>query len=112
MSEFGLPGPRVAPEPTVGAAYRFRGDAGIRLTGEFDLSNRAVLQGAIDLLAEVGEDVYLDLSELTFIDVGGLRLLADFAAGHAPHRVVLEEPSDLVRRIFTTVWSGSGLELA
>jgi anti-anti-sigma regulatory factor len=100
------------PPHALGAAYRYRGDAGMRLVGEIDLTNHGVLSGALDLLAGHDGDVFLELSELTFLDVRGMQLLADLAAEKAPHRVVLESPSDLLRRIFGIIWRDTGLELA
>src|SRR5690606_31958832 len=51
---------------------------GLRLEGELDAARHAVFA---EKLAQVGSDrrVHLDLSRLTFIDLGGLHLLARHA---------------------------------
>jgi anti-anti-sigma regulatory factor len=108
MSEHG---PSELPH-ALGAAFRYRGDAGMRLVGDLDLSNHGVLEGALALLADHDGDVYLELSDLTFLDLRGMERLADFAAAKAPYRVVLESPPNLLRRIFGSIWTDTGLELA
>jgi anti-anti-sigma regulatory factor len=82
---------------------------GIRLVGEIDLSNRSVLLGALSRLGVEASDVFIDVSELTFIDVAGLTELVAFSEEHRPHRVVIESPTALVRRVTRVLWGDGGL---
>lgn len=73
---------------------------GLRITGEVDLSNRDLLQRAVLSRAAVAPRVHLDISDLTFADVGTLIRLRSIAAalpddGH----LVLDRPHAVVRRV-------------
>jgi len=57
-----------------------RRPAGLRVAGEIDLETVPVLDLALEPLLEAGNDVVLDLAELTFIDVTGVRALARTAS--------------------------------
>lgn len=59
---------------------------GLALRGEVDLVNREAVQGLLASLPDV--DVTLDLTGLTFIDAGGMGLIARAAAARA-HRTTL-----------------------
>jgi anti-anti-sigma regulatory factor len=83
---------------------------GVRLVGEIDLSTRSVLFGALSSLGVEDSDVYIDVSELTFIDVAGLAELVTFTEERRPHRVVIEAPSTLIRRVAGVLWGDGGLE--
>ena len=50
--------------------------AGIRLRGEVDIATLPTLELALELVVDRAADATVDLSELTFIDVCGLRALA------------------------------------
>jgi len=50
--------------------------AGIRLRGEVDIATLPSLELALEILVDHAADATVDLSELTFIDVCGLRALA------------------------------------
>jgi len=50
--------------------------AGIRLRGEVDIATLPALELALEILVDRVADATIDLSELTFIDVCGLRELA------------------------------------
>ncbi len=74
--------------------------AGIKLTGEVDLATARQLT---DALANIATDsaVYLELSELSFMDSSGLRAIVAFARsrnGGGP--VVLLNPSGGIERLF------------
>ena len=60
-----------------------RQDGTCRLTlrGELDLATAARLEQA---LAAAGDDVVLDLRDLTFMDSTGVRVLLEAAEGHGP----------------------------
>jgi hypothetical protein len=82
---------------------------GMRLIGEVDLSTRSKLVTALGWLTGTlepeGEDVHLELAELTFIDVGGATLLMQRAAALRPdQRMVLHNPPAMLRRTFTLLW--------
>jgi anti-anti-sigma factor len=50
--------------------------AGIRLRGDVDIATLPILELALELVVNRAADATVDLSELTFIDLGGLRALA------------------------------------
>jgi anti-anti-sigma factor len=76
------------------------GDAGhLQLKGELDLSGEEALSAAIDAARSAGQ-LRLDLSELTFMDSSGLRvILRAVLASNGSGPVVLERPSPTVRRL-------------
>ncbi len=86
---------------------------GVRLAGEVDFSNRLQLETALESLADPDTDLYLDLSELTFIDTGSARLLVVTAARLAPgRRLFLHHPPRPLQRILALLWPNApGIEL-
>lgn len=74
---------------------------GLRITGEIDRGNRHLLARALDWTLLAGsEDIHLDLSDLTFIDVAGVRLIVVAAARLSPgHELILGPVSPVVRRL-------------
>jgi anti-anti-sigma regulatory factor len=52
---------------------------GLRLIGQADLSHRAAIEQALRRTERGVSDVLVDLTELEFIDVGGVRQLIDHA---------------------------------
>jgi ABC-type transporter Mla MlaB component len=52
------------------------GRPGLRLSGEVDLATRALFVREFDAQLGGTGDVHLELAELSFIDVGGVALLA------------------------------------
>jgi anti-anti-sigma factor len=78
------------------------GDGGLRLSGQVDLSNRSALRMALALATRSGSgdgDIVVDLSETSFLDVGGLRLLAETAELHPDRRVVLLSPATVIQQM-------------
>lgn len=73
---------------TITPTFRPRG---LRLSGELDGTRHAVFAEALREVAGRGVDVHLDLSELRFIDLGSLSMLAG-AAMHLGTRVILDDP--------------------
>jgi anti-anti-sigma factor len=75
--------------------------AGLRLRGEIDISTLPSLELALELLHAQGGDVVLDLTDLTFIDVAGLRTLAYTAAALTAtgRRLHLAHPSPQLCRL-------------
>lgn len=69
---------------------------GYRLAGEIDLSNAGKLRS----LTKGDGDLYLDMSELEFMDSAGLRAVIELCQALPPgHEVVLVAPSEGVRRL-------------
>ncbi|WP_116996775.1 STAS domain-containing protein [Desertimonas flava] len=68
------------------------------LTGELDTSAESLLESLLLTLARCRPVLCLDLSEVTFVDMGGLRALRRVAAAlrHRGGRLVIEHPSDAV----------------
>lgn len=54
--------------------------AGLRLAGEIDMATVPALELALEPFLDAGGDVVLNLVGLTFIDVAGMRVLADTAS--------------------------------
>jgi anti-anti-sigma factor len=70
---------------------------GYRLSGEIDLSNA----GRLRSLGKGDGDLYLDMSELEFMDSTGLRAVLELCQAVRPgHDVVLVAPNEGVQRLF------------
>jgi anti-anti-sigma factor len=79
--------------------------SGLRLAGEVDLSNRAALEAALDMIIRTGTDVHLDVKELAFIDVGAASLLVRKSTALGPgKRLVLHSPSPALQRMISLLW--------
>jgi len=71
----------------------------VELGGEVDFGNLAFLEAQLTELVEAG-DLVLDCSELTFVDIGGCRLLYRLTTGEPDHgHVELRNPPPVVRRM-------------
>jgi anti-anti-sigma factor len=79
----------------------------VRLTGELDVEAAATVAAVID--KRCGGPVCLDLAELEFVDVAGLRALR----GTKEHPIAIAAPSDAVLRVIKLLgWdSDPGVEL-
>lgn len=75
---------------------------GLRLIGQADLSHRAVLQSALRRAEQGMSDVLVDMADLEFIDVGGVRQVIDLAAVLAldGRQVLISGVRPSVQRIF------------
>lgn len=71
-------------------------DVLVELSGEFDLHNLENLRGALGGAALSGRQAVVDLSGVTFLDIGATRELAVRAQVHA-HQLLLSRPSGAVR---------------
>jgi anti-anti-sigma factor len=80
--------------------------AGSRVAGDIDLSNTRAWQSALTAIAGRVDEVRLDLADLGFIDVQGVRALARTAAGMAAgHRLVIDSaPPELLRILRLSGW--------
>jgi len=83
-----------------------RGDTWLRIAGEADLSNCALLARVLDD-DDLG-DVHLALARLRFVDLKGVEALEDLALAlrHSGRRLMLHHPPATLRRIAAIV-SGS-----
>jgi anti-anti-sigma regulatory factor len=78
---------------------------GWRLVGEVDLATRGLLSDALDAVIRPGRTVHLELTELFFIDVGGVTVLVNRAGRLAPGgRLILHHPPGTLRRIYDVLW--------
>jgi anti-anti-sigma factor len=78
-----------------------------RLIGELDISTAQTLGALLDREVEEHGDISLDLSELTFIDSSGIRVLlraTDQLTGRG--RLLLLSPTSSVRHIFSLMGLG------
>ncbi|MGH3796284.1 MAG: MEDS domain-containing protein [Pseudonocardiaceae bacterium] len=70
---------------------------GLRLAGEIDLSTRDLLIAALDTVPNGAGDLHLELSDLTFIDNGGVQVILRAAERLGPgSRMVLYRPPRLM----------------
>ncbi len=87
---------------------------GLRIAGEIDQSNCAVLHRML-ASCRTENDIHLDLAGLQFIDVAGVALLALFAhravTGAPPRRLVLHAPPYPLRRIAELLWPDPDWEI-
>ncbi|MGQ0777569.1 MAG: MEDS domain-containing protein [Pseudonocardiales bacterium] len=63
--------------------------SGLRLVGEVDLATREVFTTALDEAMSGTGDLHLDLSELTFIDIGGVQVMLSSAERMWPSRRII-----------------------
>ena len=84
---------------------RHDGTVRVRLRGELDLAGAPGLTDRLRRLQERGEQVVLDLDELTFIDMSGLRvvLTAAESASRDGWGFAVTRGSPPVRRLITLV---------
>jgi anti-sigma B factor antagonist len=89
-----------------------RGDEGyvVKLAGELDLSNTERVHAAVDHLLRAGTgSVVFDLAGLRFMDSSGIMFFL-LAAGQTA-RLILLNPSDVVRQVVRATGLGSVLHL-
>jgi anti-sigma B factor antagonist len=74
----------------------------LRLVGDLDFQNSTVARDVLEQRCEVGEDLYLDLSGLNFIDSSGVRVFITAFLKLKPRgaRLVLSSPNATIRRLF------------
>ena len=77
----------------------------VRVVGEFDLATARTLDAALAEATAAGADVVVDLTDATFLDVGCLQLIlsARRAVLEAGHRLTVEHPRPLVRRLVSAI---------
>ncbi|MBL1080886.1 STAS domain-containing protein [Streptomyces actinomycinicus] len=103
-----VPTPAV-PTPAVPRldVYPLTGRTGLRAAGEVSLPTHGIWERALERAVHEGEDVYyLELSELTFVDVAGAGALADAARRFGGRRLVLDRPPASLPRMLDLLWPG------
>ena len=92
---------------------RDAGSVRLRLRGELDLASAPTLAGRIDELRDRREDVVLDLDELAFIDMSGLRvaLIGAEQASRDGRSFAVTDSSPAVRRLVELVQPDGRLPL-
>ncbi|AXE85682.1 STAS domain-containing protein [Streptomyces sp. Go-475] len=97
------------------AVFPLAGRRGVRAAGEVGLTTRAIWEGVLEQAVREGEDVYyLELSDVTFVDVAGAGALAA-AAGRLSdgRRFVVRRPPTALRRTLDLLWPDqAGIEVA
>ncbi|MGW9397486.1 STAS domain-containing protein [Streptomyces sp. NPDC055642] len=97
----GGPGPPLTVRP-------LEGGRGIRAAGEVGLAAYPLWERVLEQAVREGEAVYyLEMSEVTFVDVAGAGALAA-AAGRLGdgRRIVVRRPPPALRRVLETFWPG------
>lgn len=86
---------------------------GLRLEGELDLAASPRLTDALLGFASSEGEVHLDLSEVSFMDSSGLRVILALARSRADtgSSAVLLDPSAAVMRIFEIMGIDEGVEI-
>ena len=82
---------------------RLDGGNGLKIAGELDLATSSQLTEALRDASSAGQ-VILDLSELTFLDSGGIHAILELARtqnGNGP--VIILNPSYAVTRVFDVI---------
>lgn len=71
-----------------------------RLVGELDISTVDMLDAVLQRAAAAGGDVKLDLSQLTFIDSSGIRvLIRAMDRLHSGEKLILSQPTAPVQQV-------------
>ncbi|WP_338778498.1 STAS domain-containing protein [Streptomyces sp. DG1A-41] len=97
------------------AVFPLSGRQGVRAAGEVVLTTRAIWEGILEQAVREDEDVYyLELSDVTFVDVAGVDALAA-AAGQLGDglRFVVRQPPPALRRTLDLLWPDhAGIEVS
>ena len=99
--------------PRTLAVERTEQPRGLRLAGEVDVSNVALVEQALDENRSLDDSLHLDLTELLFCDVSGIRAIVSFAQGlERDRRVLLHGLPARIEKVMNLVgWSElAGLE--
>lgn len=95
------------PEPCL-TVCPLEGGQGVRAAGEIGLATHTIWERALERAVREGEAVYfLELSEVTFVDVAGAGALAAAAERLGDgRRFVVRRPPPALRRVLETFWPG------
>jgi anti-anti-sigma factor len=84
-------------------------NVGVRLVGELDLLTRDSLHEALAALIAGDADVLVDLSAVTFIDVGCMSVITSARQSMTPgRRLLLRQPPAHVPRTLELLWPRLG----
>jgi ABC-type transporter Mla MlaB component len=98
----GAPGPKAWPALVVRLDPS---GSGVRVSGEVDLVTRSAWAELLADLAATGDDIELDLSGVSFIDVGGATALARAAQRLPPgRRLRIHHPPLCLRYLVDLLW--------
>ena len=80
-------------------------DALVAVTGEIDLSNEDLLAAALDEAIAADVDTVVELADMRFIGLGGLRMIAAAAAelAHRGRRLRVTNARPMVAKMFRLV---------
>ena len=73
-----------------------------RLVGELDYASQRDMKAFFAEVAGRDEDLVLDVSGLCLVDAFGLRCLVELADMTYPSKLILQSPTDEVRRLMNT----------
>jgi anti-anti-sigma factor len=90
---------RDAPPLVVLRSEAESGRVGLRLVGELDLNTVELLEAALARTRDQAPPSVIDLGELRFLDLIGLRALLRAVEGYAPATVRLIRATGIVRRL-------------
>jgi anti-anti-sigma factor len=82
---------------------RYDADSTVYLAGELDMDSAERFTGAALSYADGQRELTLDLSELTFLDSGGIRAILRLAQAMPPVTVVVRHPHTNVKRALDIV---------
>jgi anti-anti-sigma regulatory factor len=88
---------------------------GVRVVGQVDTGTRSVWSDALGRLARSREELlYVEMSQVAFIDVAGVTDLAMTAQSmHGGQRIMVEQPPAQLLRILEIFWPDvDGIEVA
>jgi hypothetical protein len=97
--------PVILLEPSEGAAFELSTKPlGLRIDGEVDVGNHEALRIALETLEGLGRDLgagdcHLELTGLSFMDLGGVHQLVQFARRFQGGNVVLRRPPTALLRV-------------
>jgi anti-anti-sigma factor len=71
------------PDLQLAIAYGRRGDNNVRLEGELDIASLSRVRRVLHALLEESARLAVDLGDLRFVDLAGMRLLSELGAAAA-----------------------------
>jgi len=79
---------------------------GLRFSGEIDVTNRAAVARCVDLFPAGAGDVHLEVSELIFCDISGIRAFVEAADAPRQGRLLLHGLPELLQTVLrVTGWA-------
>jgi anti-anti-sigma factor len=79
---------------------------GLRFSGEIDIANRNAVARSLSLFPSDGGDIHLDVTELIFCDISGIRALVEAAEAPRHGRLLLHGLPALLQTVLrVTGWA-------